>query len=80
MANVALSGVSGGIGQVLRPALLKLGFGLQSAGGRRVPPPVAAQEDAKPNPPNPLTQRLQGGGFVTIDYTPPEQRPTRIGH
>ena len=22
---------------------------------------------------------IQGGGFVTIDYTPPEQRPPRIG-
>ena len=35
MTKVALSGASGNIGQVLRPALLKLGFDLRSAGGRR---------------------------------------------
>ena len=45
MTKVALSGASGNIGQVLRPALLKLGFELRSAGGRRALTPVAPQED-----------------------------------
>lgn len=30
---------------------------------------------AEPNPLDPVAQRFQGGGFVTIDYTPPELRP-----
>jgi uronate dehydrogenase len=29
----------------------------------------------QPNPLNPIAQRFQGGSFVTMDYTPPEQRP-----
>jgi uronate dehydrogenase len=33
----------------------------------------------QPNPLDPVAQRYQGGGFVTIDYTPPEQRPPRLG-
>ncbi len=45
MTKVALSGASGNIGQVLRPALLKLGFGLRSAGGTRALTPLAPQED-----------------------------------
>jgi uronate dehydrogenase len=45
MTKVALSGASGNIGQVLRPALLKLGFGLRSAGGRRALTPVAPDEE-----------------------------------
>jgi len=28
----------------------------------------------QPNPLDPVAQRFQGGGFVTIDYTPPERR------
>ncbi len=31
----------------------------------------------QPNPLDPIAQRYQGGGFVTIDFTPPEQRPGR---
>ncbi len=45
MTKVALSGASGNIGQVLRPALMKLGFELRSAGGRRALTPVVPQED-----------------------------------
>ena len=45
MTMVALSGASGGIGQVLRPALLSMGFSLRSAGGRRALTPVAPEED-----------------------------------
>ncbi len=45
MTKVALSGASGNIGQVLRPALLKLGFGLRSAGGRRALTPLAPEEE-----------------------------------
>lgn len=45
MTKVALSGASGNIGQVLRPALLKLGFALRSAGGRRALTPIAPEED-----------------------------------
>ncbi len=45
MTNVALSGASGNIGEVLRPALLKLGIGLRSAGGRRALTPLAPEED-----------------------------------
>ena len=45
MTKVALSGASGNIGQVLRPALLKLGFGLRSAGGRRALTPIAPGEE-----------------------------------
>jgi uronate dehydrogenase len=33
----------------------------------------------RPNPLDPVAQRFQGGGFVTIDYTPPEHRPPRTG-
>ncbi len=41
----------------------------------------AAEVLARPNPLDPVAQRFQGGGFVTIDYTPSEQRPaaTRRG-
>src|SRR5215213_6269854 len=35
MAKVALSGASGGIGRVLRPALLERGVDLRSAGGTK---------------------------------------------
>ena len=35
----------------------------------------AAEILAKPNPLDPVAQQFQGGGFVTIDYTPPAQRP-----
>ena len=45
MIKVALSGASGGIGQVLRPALLKQGFALRSAGGRRALSPLAPEEE-----------------------------------
>jgi uronate dehydrogenase len=45
MTKVALSGASGNIGQVLRPALLKLGFRLRSAGGRRALTPLASEEE-----------------------------------
>jgi uronate dehydrogenase len=45
MTKVALSGASGNIGQVLRPALLKLGFGLRSAGGRRALTPIGPSEE-----------------------------------
>lgn len=45
MTKVALSGASGNIGQVLRPALLKLGFDLRSAGGRRALAPISPEED-----------------------------------
>jgi uronate dehydrogenase len=45
MTKVALSGASGNIGQVLRPALLKLGFAVRSAGGRRALTPVTPEED-----------------------------------
>ena len=39
----------------------------------------AAEILQQPNPLDPVAQRYQGGGFVTIDYTPPEQRPPRPG-
>jgi uronate dehydrogenase len=45
MTKVALSGASGNIGLVLRPALLKLGGGLRSAGGRRALTPIAPEEE-----------------------------------
>ncbi len=45
MTKVALSGASGNIGQVLRPALIKLGFGLRSAGGRRALTPLTPEEE-----------------------------------
>jgi uronate dehydrogenase len=45
MTKVALSGASGNIGIVLRPALLKLGGGLRSAGGRRTLTPIAPEEE-----------------------------------
>jgi uronate dehydrogenase len=35
----------------------------------------AAEILAQPNPLDPVAQRFQGGGFVTIDYTPADQRP-----
>jgi uronate dehydrogenase len=35
----------------------------------------AAEILAQPNPLDPVAQRFQGGAFVTLDYTPPEQRP-----
>jgi len=43
MTKVALSGASGNVGQVLRPALLKLGFALRSAGGRRALTPLTPE-------------------------------------
>ncbi len=45
MTKVALSGASGNIGQVLRPALRKLGVSLRSAGGRRALTPLAPDEE-----------------------------------
>lgn len=39
----------------------------------------AAEILAQPNPLDPTAQRFQGGGFVTLDYTPPEQRPGATG-
>jgi uronate dehydrogenase len=45
MTKVALSGASGNIGQVLRPALLKLGHALRSASGRRPLTPLSPQEE-----------------------------------
>jgi len=39
----------------------------------------AAEILGKPNPLGPVAQRYQGGGFVTIDYTPPERRPRAVG-
>jgi uronate dehydrogenase len=45
MTKVALSGASGNIGQVLRPALLRLGHGLRSAGGRRPLTPLSPDEE-----------------------------------
>ena len=35
----------------------------------------AAEILRQPNPLDSTAQRFQGGGFVTIDYTPPENRP-----
>ncbi len=35
----------------------------------------AAEILQQPNPLDPVAQRFQGGQFVTIDYTPPQQRP-----
>ena len=31
----------------------------------------------QPNPPDPIAQQFQGGGFVTLDYTPLDARPAR---
>ena len=45
MTKVALSGASGNIGQVLRPALLGRGVDLRSAGGRRALDPITPGED-----------------------------------
>jgi uronate dehydrogenase len=45
MTRVALSGASGNIGEVLRPALLQRGVSLRSAGGRRPLTPLSPQED-----------------------------------
>ena len=45
MPKVALSGASGNIGQVLRPALLERGVDLRSAGGRRPLTPLRPGED-----------------------------------
>jgi uronate dehydrogenase len=30
----------------------------------------------KENPLDPVAQQYQGGSFVTIDFTPPQQRPS----
>lgn len=45
MKRVALSGASGNVGQVLRPALLARGIALRSAGGARPLTPLAPGED-----------------------------------
>ncbi|HKM65346.1 MAG TPA: NAD(P)-dependent oxidoreductase [Acidisphaera sp.] len=45
MTKVALSGASGNVGQVLRPALLARGIRLRSAGGRRAITPVTQDEE-----------------------------------
>ncbi|UEM01539.1 NAD(P)-dependent oxidoreductase [Skermanella rosea] len=45
MTKIALSGGSGSIGRVLRPALLARGFGLRSAGGSRPLDPVSPEEE-----------------------------------
>jgi uronate dehydrogenase len=36
----------------------------------------AAEILAQPNPLDPIAQQYQGGGFVTLDFTPMDQRPT----
>jgi uronate dehydrogenase len=53
-----------------------------SAGAERLGyNPVQNAEDyaeavlARPNPLDPVAQRFQGGGFVTQDFTPLDQRP-----
>lgn len=38
----------------------------------------AAEVQAQPNALDPIARRFQGGGFVTIDYTPPERRPAAV--
>ena len=56
--------------RVVREAMAQLGY-----------QPTQNAEDyaveilAQPNPLDPVAQRFQGGGFVTIDYTPADQRP-----
>jgi uronate dehydrogenase len=40
----------------------------------------AAQVLAQPNPLDATAQGFQGGGFVTIDYTPQAQRPAGVRH
>ena len=45
MTKVALSGASGNVGQVLRPALLARGITLRSAGGMRPIAPLLPQEE-----------------------------------
>ena len=37
----------------------------------------AAEILSQKNPLDPVAQTFQGGGFVTLDYTPPEKRPKR---
>jgi len=38
----------------------------------------AAEILKQKNPLDAVAQRYQGGGFVTIDFTPPDKRPQRI--
>lgn len=38
----------------------------------------AAEVQSQPNTLDPIARRFQGGGFVTIDYTPPERRPAAV--
>jgi uronate dehydrogenase len=38
----------------------------------------AAEILGRANPLDPVAQRRQGGSFASMDYTPPEQRPTRM--
>jgi uronate dehydrogenase len=45
MPRIALSGASGNVGRVLRPALVAKGITLRSAGGRRPITPVSADEE-----------------------------------
>jgi uronate dehydrogenase len=45
MTKVALSGASGGVGRVLRPALLEHGVDLRSAGGSKPLTPLTPEED-----------------------------------
>ena len=45
MTKVALSGASGGVGRVLRPALLEHGVDLRSAGGSKPLTPLTLEED-----------------------------------
>jgi uronate dehydrogenase len=45
MTKVALSGASGGVGRVLRPALLERGVDLRSAGGSKPLTPLTPEED-----------------------------------
>ena len=61
MTKVALSGASGNIGQVLRPALLKLGFSLRSAGGRRALTQIAPGENALGHARHTTSLCLSGG-------------------
>lgn len=39
----------------------------------------AAEILRQTNPLDPIAQRYQGGGFVTLDFTPMDRRPTRPG-
>jgi uronate dehydrogenase len=40
----------------------------------------AAEILQQPNPLDPIAQQYQGGGFVTLDFTPIDQRPQPVGY